>query len=411
MAETLEIAQPLLINTLQYLSSTGLLTLDGEHGEVDKEVRKYFDAQIEKFEEDFKPGVEYWMGLLRNVPIHLLLSWYAIPRSSNNIFASIIERYLETPQVYYRYVQDFTSTYPALAPLIKDLFSSPDLRLSRRLVMDHYHMTALQFEEAALFLEFNLIACWRYQKVDGVWEEILTPFQEWSDHLEFLRKTQAQPILEEEEIVPFRPQPFSFVQDLSALLKQIKSKPISPSSTDLFFNLLKLDKENEKHKTYLAKLLTKLELLKFVDIVDGEFRCHQGAETWLGLREEDRALFLYRHTNNRLISPYLKEAQPIDKRVREAEKSILRVLMAGWVSAEDVVAGALVHFGDEPMLVLQKIGRHWSYTRPRYTPEQANLLHAVLEDWLFEIGAVAIASYGDVLCLKATEFGCTLFGS
>src|SRR5690242_19541988 len=99
MARSLELEEKILLEILLNLSKTGLLSINGDHVEVDKDMRKYFETQILKFEEDFKPGVDYLLSMLRKVPIHVLPAWYSVPRTSNNIFDSIIERYLSTPQV------------------------------------------------------------------------------------------------------------------------------------------------------------------------------------------------------------------------------------------------------------------------------------------------------------------------
>jgi predicted transcriptional regulator len=415
MARSLDLKETELENILKNLGKTGLLSIDGDNVDVDKEMRKYFETQVLKFEEDFKPGMEYLAGLLRKVPIHILPAWYAVPRTSNNIFESIIERYLATPQIYYRYVQDFSSTHPSLSSLVKDLFSSSELKLSGQTVIERYRMTREQFEETTLLLEFSLIACLRYEKVGDEWKEMITPFDEWREHLAFLRNTQAQPILDEEKVKPFRSQDFSFVRDLTTVLQLAKTKPISlspsKSVTAAISKRLDLDLEEEKNKAYFSKLFTKLHLLKLGEIVDGELRAHGNADSWLKFSDQDKAIFLYRHTGNKLLSEHLPDPLPIDKAVREAEKCILRVLHAGWVEIDEVIEGSLIGLSEEPILVLKKAGRLWKYTRPQYTDEQKNMLRAVLQDWLFEIGAVSVAIYKKTTCLKVTDFGHTLFGN
>ncbi len=67
---------------------------------VDKDVRKYFEAKVEKFDEDFQPNLDFLQSILNKVSIHTLPLWYPIPRSTDNIFASIIETYFSTPKIY-----------------------------------------------------------------------------------------------------------------------------------------------------------------------------------------------------------------------------------------------------------------------------------------------------------------------
>ena len=41
--------------------------------------------------------MEFIQLLLRKVPIDILPTWYPIPRTSNSIFDSLIEKYMKTP--------------------------------------------------------------------------------------------------------------------------------------------------------------------------------------------------------------------------------------------------------------------------------------------------------------------------
>lgn len=422
MARSLELEEPALLEILEKLSKTGLLTINGDNVEVDKDLRKYFETQILKFEDDFKPGVEYLLSLLRKVPIHVLPIWYSVPRTSNNIFESIIERYLSTPHAYYRYLQDFYLHHAHLAPLVKELFSSPKLKLTGQEIIDRYHMHREQFEETMLILEFSFVACLRYEKVENQWKEIVTPFDEWHEYLTFLRTTQPNPILEEEEIVPFRSHDFSFVRDMAHVLKLAKLKPISLKEQAALFlpaskttstavaKQLDLDLEQAVNQGYFSRLVQKLRLLKLADICDGELTITSHAQAWLELEDAEKALFLYRHPLNRLISPDLPEPAIIDKSVRESEKCIQRVLNAGWIKLEEVVKGALVSFNDDPAISLKKQGRQWKYARPEYTESQLTLIRAVVNDWLFETGVVSIGKWNGERCFKITSFGHSIFG-
>ena len=85
LAKNLEIEEAKVLPALEKLSKTGLLLIDKDSVVVDKEMRKYFEVQIQKFDEDFVPGMDFLQSLLRKVPIHILPTWYSIPRTSNNI--------------------------------------------------------------------------------------------------------------------------------------------------------------------------------------------------------------------------------------------------------------------------------------------------------------------------------------
>src|SRR5262245_50571348 len=54
-----------LLPILKKLSQAGLLTIQDDHVLVDKEMRKYFEFQIARFDPDFKPDMEFLQGILR----------------------------------------------------------------------------------------------------------------------------------------------------------------------------------------------------------------------------------------------------------------------------------------------------------------------------------------------------------
>ena len=75
----------------------------------------------------FQPDMEFLQGLLKKVPIHCLPAWHAVPRTSNNIFESLVEKYLLSPQIFQRYLSELHFSHPVAISLMNDLFfaSSP----------------------------------------------------------------------------------------------------------------------------------------------------------------------------------------------------------------------------------------------------------------------------------------------
>ena len=106
LANHLDVSQKELLPVLEKLSKTKLLEYNHETICVDKEMRKYFESEVLKFDDTFEPDMEFLQGLLSKVPIHVLPSWYLISRSSNHIFKSIIDEYLITPKIYQHYLND-----------------------------------------------------------------------------------------------------------------------------------------------------------------------------------------------------------------------------------------------------------------------------------------------------------------
>lgn len=400
MTKNLDCSEEELLPVLQKLSQTGLLAIEDDSVIVDKEVRKYFEVEMEKFEDDFTPGMEFLHHLLKKIPIHVLPVWYSIPRTSNNIFDSVIEKYLQTPQVFQRHLLDINFGNPIISAIAQEVFLAPQLEVTAKHLMKKFQISQEQFEEYMLVLELHFVCCLRYHKNSKGWEERVSPFQEWRDYQKFLKSTTPIPISEFTKIERFRPHDFSFVEDLSILLQFAKKQPLSPS---VFDTLAKRLPDMNRGIAYLEHLLHKLHLLKFVEN-DG-FASATAIE-WLEMRLENRALYLYRHTANRIRS--MPDAT--EKLIREAEKSITRVIHSEWVFFDDFIEGVIVPLGDHLPVSLKKSGKYWKYVRPEYSSDERQLIHAVVFEWLFEAGITAIGTYQGKECFMVTLFGQSLFG-
>jgi len=420
LAKSINIEESKLLPILEKFSKNGFLDIEDDQIIVDKEMRKYYESQIVKFDNEFSPGMEFLQGLLKKVPIHVLPSWYSIPRTSNNIFDSIIEKYLLTPQIFQRYLVELNHGDPIFSGLIHDVYNSPDFKIGSKELIEKYALTREQFEEYMLHLEFNFVCCLSYNKVGNQWKEVVTPFQEWREYLVFLKGTEAKPIQNTSDIISTRTQPFAFIQDMSVILNLAKKNPIllSPTHTGTFIpqkNALQLiiskcEGLKESDAEYIDQLLTKLRLLKFADIVDSRLYALESANDWLDMRLENRALYIYRHPLNRILSKELPAYLCTERNIREAEKSIIRVLDAGWVYFEDFLKGVLVPLSESSVITLKRVGKTWKYTLPEYTADEKSLIHATIFEWLFEIGVVSKGMHGGKECFYVTPFGQSLFG-
>ncbi len=379
LAKDIDIDETELFSILEKFAKTGLLTYDEDLITVDKEMRKYYEMQILMFDEDHQNGMEFLQSLLKKVPIHILPTWYSIPRTSNNIFESLVEKYLLTPQIFHRYLMDLQFSEPAMASIVKDVYNSEELKLSSQTLIDKYNLTKEQFEEYLLLLEFNFVCCLGYEKVNNTWKEVVTPYHEYREYLMFLKRTETVPFANQID----SPKPFAFIQEMSALLNQIKKNP-APMS---------------------GKIVDKLRLLKLADIVDGRLYALDAANDFLELPLENRAIFVYRHPLNRFIHPLSTE-----KNIREAEKSIIRVLNKGWVSFEEFFKGVLAPLNEGSAIMLKKVGKNWKYTIPEYTDEEQLFIKTIIFDWLYQVGITATATIDGEECFCITPFGQTLFG-
>ena len=122
LEDCLECDQSTLKSALDTFSRIGLTMRQADLLFIDKELRKYFEFHIAKFSDNFEPSFESLQGLLNKVPISVLPTWYSIPRTSDNIFASIVEKYLITPKVYESYLHELTFDDPIINKLLPTCF-------------------------------------------------------------------------------------------------------------------------------------------------------------------------------------------------------------------------------------------------------------------------------------------------
>lgn len=403
-----------LLQCLKKLSKTNLFEFKNDKIIVDKQMRKYFESEILKFDEDFKPDFEFLQGLLKKVPIHILPIWYSISRSTNNIFESIVEKYLISPQVFWRHVEEFQSRDPVIEYLIKTLYKPPFKLLSEK-VKEKFKISQEELESYLLTLEFGFIGCLSYDYIDGFWKEVITPFHEWKEYLEFLSDTECKSIKDKALVKRSRENDFAFVEDLQTALNFIKKSPLalqdkknlvlSPEKTKELIKKLNLEKESTE---YLKNIFEKLLTLKFVNQKDGLLSYSDSADEWLSLSLENKALSIYQHPLNHLGDAFSNEIFS-ENFIRKAEKSIIRALNAEWVYFDDFMKGVICPITDDQNIVLKKEGKNYRYVLPTYSEDQLLLIKTVVLKWLFEAGMVATGTHKDKICFKVTNFGKKFF--
>ncbi|MES2273750.1 MAG: hypothetical protein V4487_06125 [Chlamydiota bacterium] len=416
LARSIDCEESHLAPTLTKLAQAGLLSLQDDAILVDKEKRKYFEFQITRFDASFRPDMEFLQGILRKVPIHLLPLWYAIPRTSNNIFESIVEKYLLTPQIFHRYVMELNFGDPILTAIMEDIFQAPDFKVSSSDLIARYNLKRRDFEEMLLVLEFNFVCTIIYEKADDHWVEFVAPFHEWHEYLRFLKATESVPIASSQPIVQYRESDFAFVEDMGALLTHLQKKPIPFERSPLSLSLAKelgstcsLPTETSAEvvfaQKYLTHLIEKLCLIKLADQIDGCLVALEDAGEWLDLPPDKQALQLYRHPLNRILNATLPGHIANEKVLREAEKSVKRVLHKGWIFFDEFLKGILVPLNDESVVMLKRTGKQWKYALPAYGDDEKTLLKATVFEWLFETGLVKAGTCLGRDCFAVTSFG------
>jgi hypothetical protein len=363
--------------------------------------------------------MEFLQGLLRKVPIHVLPIWYSIPRTSNNIFDSLVEKYLLTPQIFQRYLAELHFADPVLSGIVHDVYNTPDYKVQGKDLIEKYGISREQFESHLLLLEFHFACCLSYEKIGEEWREVVMPLHEWRDYALFLRSTEAPRVSSSHEIQRRRSQDFAHIQDLKVILAQAKKSPIPliedkiPHPTALSTLSAKMEDLNQSAPSFkdaVHALIVKLCQLKLADIVDHRLYALESANDFLDMQPESCALFLYRHPLNRFFSPKIPADIMTDRNLREAEKSIVRVLDSGWVYFDDFIQGVIAPLSEDSHILLKRQGKTWKYSLPTYTEEELALIKATVLEWLFELGVTAVGTHNGKECFCVTAFGQSLFG-
>ncbi len=179
-----------LERALLSFSKIGLIKKEHETIYIDKELKKYFELHSFKFDSNKEPSFEELQALMQKVPIGCLPNWYSIPRSSDNIFSSIVEKYLQTPKIYESYLKELTFENQLLHTIIRELFCHPELKLSVKELEKRYQITPELMQEYIILLEFHfvLISCIH----DGI--EYLVPFAEWAELIRHQKQHILKPL-------------------------------------------------------------------------------------------------------------------------------------------------------------------------------------------------------------------------
>jgi len=411
---------------LQKLSETDLFKIENQKIIVNKENRKYFATQIIKFDKKFIPGVDFLRALLKKVPIPVLLNWYPIPRTSDNIFDSLIEKYLGTPQTFQRYLSELNLENQNLNGIVNDLLNSKNYKIYSEDLRKKYMLSKESFEKHILYLEFNFLCCLIYEKKDGEWVEVVSLFQEWQDYLRFLKKTQPKKIEKKSQIHRTRPNDFAFVEDMSIIIELAITIPLyvrlnnnenwmfdKQSINHIIKRVKGFDLHSEEGNSFLTnyfvKIIQKLLFLKFSQIQKGELIIENDAKEWLALPTEKKALNIYNHTLKHLNSFAFPSQICNERNFHEITKTIKRILNAEWVFLDDFLQGIIAPISEKSKMMLKKKGGYWAYTLPDYSDKEIRFFKKVYE-CLFETGLITTGSYQGKTCLKITPFGQFTFG-
>ena len=368
LQQSLHCTQAKLITALKKISKTGLVAIQNDAVFVDKEKRKYFEFHIQKFDNDFTPGLDFLQGHLSKLPISLLPVWYNVPKTTDNIFASLIEKFFLTPKIYERYLREVVFGDEILDGIVQELFSADQFCLTCDDLKKKYHLSKEKLEEIILFLELHFVCALSYRKEANSWKGYITPLHEWHEFLLFQSKMLPKPIKAVKEIKRSSSEDFSFLFDFQ---KRLKKKP---KSEDLL-------------------------------MLDG-----MSVDQFLALPLQDQAMCLYRQALAQYAHADDERYDEIERDFREVEKSLKKVLNLGWIYFDDFMKGLTCHVGQSEPVTLKKMGTKWKYVLPGYSEQDAKFVKLVIFDLLTRGGMIATGTHAGKSCFCVTAFGSIALG-
>lgn len=411
IAANLNISKDKVITILQKLMKSKLFSVEGDFIFVDKDMRKYFELHLQKFEEEFVPDMDFLQGLLNAIPIHVLPGWYELPSTSNQIFKGIVENYLLTPKVYERYLKDLRFEDPVLNQIMKEVLGAPGFKIQSKELMHKYALTMNQLEKCILMLEYSLVCSQRFCRVGNQWEGVVTAFQEWQEYVSFQKKTIPTSVakVEKENVSDF-----CFVEDLEKLIELLsggENKTKSQNSVEVVLKLLEKTTIVPRYtQKYVERMIRALHWMDILADEKGVLKITETAKVWLRKSVQEQAATLYRAILLKSDGKYNPFAPYVSRDFREIERGLKRVLKLGWISFEDFLKGLTAAVGQHPQVQLQNRGRRWKYVLPNYSEADVAFIRKVIFEIFFEAGITSIGMCEGRECFCVTPFGRGLIG-
>jgi hypothetical protein len=399
LSETLEASPEKIILALNNLESTNLFTLTDQTITVNKLNRKYFEVQIERFDEDFQPDTTFFQSLLGLVPIQLLPIWYSVPKTTDDIVHSIIDKCHSTTKVFERYLAELQFEDEQIESIVDDVYKSAELSIEVPHLLDKYSISREKLEEILIYLEFCKVCCLSYRVLEnGEWKQEVTPFYEWREYLLFLKQTECKGYESQEFVKSFFDHDFGFIEQFDITLTSLMDSPIDrPEITQ--YSLGNYSTEEMQHRIFdrICNVnLTKTE--------DNTLHYTENATIWLGKPIQEKAMALYFSTIHR----YRKRDEDQkynDRDIREVERGLKRIINSGWVSLDRFIHGLTASLGEVHEITLQKKGRHWCYAIPEFDKSQLEFIRHIILHHLLESGMVAIGDHEGKAYISVTRFG------
>jgi hypothetical protein len=222
LSEDLDVMPEIILSVLKKNGTIGLYSLSGTDVHINKEERKFYEAELEKFNDAFFPNLNHIKLLFNKVPIDVIPQWFSLPKSCTAIFNTLIEKHFLSPKLFERYIQELEFDDPVMKKIVKELYSSPYYSLNLQEMKETYFLSDEVLYQIISILEYNLIAVHSYQKIGDAYHEVITPPHEYRTLL--IDKLEKRPkfIDEEEKVIATYTLHHDYIPKVTKTLKTIK---------------------------------------------------------------------------------------------------------------------------------------------------------------------------------------------
>jgi hypothetical protein len=412
-----ELSSHELFKSMENLLPLKLFSLEEDFLLVNKERRKYFEILIEKFSKDFSPNLDFFKEILKVVPIHCLVSWYHIPRTSNNIFNSLVEKYFKTPKLYLKYIKETLADQKILEDIVEMVLNSPNASLNVNHLLEKYPFSEVELEEKILFLEYHFILCVTYEIKNSKYVKSLSLFDELK---QWLKKNSTNTVIEnkdlpEEEVDAVAKEEFSFIKDMSLILELCEKELLKVEfhqKDELFYLSSELKNQpllTENSPFYMARVINKNLLLGLI-VIEGDYlRQTPPAIKWLQTPIKQRTLITFKHPYNALSHKTNFSFHQHDRNIIEVQKALAGIKSNTWILFDEFIENYYSNTNSLKQAELLKVGKEWKYTSAEYVEKEIAFIKEVVMSWLFESGMIIPGKYKGKDCFKVSSLGFELY--
>lgn len=365
-----------LLLALEKLKVSGLFRIDQGVLTIDKEIRKYFDFQFQKFEEDFVPGIEFILGILSRIPLQPLHNWYTLSRTTDSVIDALMEKYFATPLVFKQYLLEIGFESAIFGEIIDHLLSLPLHPLCVSTLRQKYGISLQQFEELALHLEFNFICCKVFIRQDESLKEVFVPFQWWQEHSRINRDLNPTFLPASDVDQDSVSNEFAFIEQLTSMMQQNSFPSAQHKQCLINCNLMHENADQQMQITPLG-------------------------EEWLSQPLTEKALFFHR---NPAMSRVWNPASL--RRIERSLQALSKAEKGQWITFKELLYSYNLISGAAERTYIKKENRKWIYSLSPQPFDDPKLVLDCIKNKFYPSGIINLGMTKDKEeCLQLTPFG------